>query len=155
MRKPISTAMHAALDYLTVGTFLTLPEMMGWSWPLKRAMQTLALGKLAYVLMTDHEGGVWRKMPMSAHLVADAVGGATLCALPFLTEEEDETAATTCVALGLFDILAAPLTQTTPTNRSMKQIPAAANRQVRRVGRTVARTATRVAGGPAQAEAAR
>jgi hypothetical protein len=125
MRKPISSLTHGVLDYLTVATFATLPKVLGFSPRLTTAMQTLALGKLCYVLMTDHELGVVRKIPMKAHLAMDAAGGAALAALPFVLDEDDETAIATCVALGLFDIAAAPMTQTTPTDR---RLPARAAR---------------------------
>src|SRR3954470_11757102 len=69
MTKPISTKMHGVLDYLTVATFLTLPRAMGWNKSLTNAMTTLALGKLGYTLMTRHELGLVKLIPMQAHLV--------------------------------------------------------------------------------------
>src|SRR5688500_11111165 len=51
---------------------------------------------------------------MPAHLALDAVAGAGLAALPFLlAEDEDHTAVIACcVGQGLFDIAAAPMTET-------------------------------------------
>lgn len=111
--KPISTRMHGVLDYLTVGTFLALPRAMGWSRPLTRAVDAVALGKLAYTLFTRHELGVVKKIPMKTHLALDVAGGAALCAIPWLLGdgEQDEGAAAALVSLGVFDIVAAPLTQ--------------------------------------------
>jgi hypothetical protein len=129
MRKPISTEMHGILDYLTIGTFAMLPKLLGLSRPLSCAVQSVALTKLCYTLLTDHELGVVRKLPMKAHLALDCVGGATLAALPFVFGEDDEVATATLVALGLFDIAAAPMTQTTPTRRSL---PRQATRAVSR-----------------------
>jgi hypothetical protein len=57
---------------------------------------------------------------MKTHLVLDAIGGATLAALPHLVgdEDQDEGAAEVLGALGVFDIAAAPMTETTPTEWS-------------------------------------
>jgi hypothetical protein len=112
MKTLFSTKTHAVLDYLTVATFLTLPRMLGFSDRLTNAMTTLALGKLGYTLLTKHEGGALRMLPMKAHLTMDAVAGAGLAALPWLLDEDDDVAKATCAALGIFDIAAAPATET-------------------------------------------
>jgi hypothetical protein len=111
MKPRISTRTHAILDYLTVGTFLTLPRVLGWSDRLTNAVTFLAIGKLGYTLMTRHEGGAVRILPTKAHLALDAAGGATLASLPWLLDEDDDVAKVTCAALGAFDIAAAPLTE--------------------------------------------
>ena len=49
---------------------------------------------------------------MKTHLVLDTIGGATMAALPFMVDEEDPEAITCCVAMGMIDVAAAPLTQT-------------------------------------------
>ena len=114
MYKPISTKAHGVLDYLTIATFITLPRVMGWSRGLTQGMTLLGLGKLGYTLMTRHELGLVKKLPMQAHLALDAAGGAALCAMPMLLGDEDDCGAqAACCSLGLFDIAAAPLTQTT------------------------------------------
>lgn len=114
MYKPISTKTHGVLDYLTIATFIALPRVMGWSRDLTQGMTMLGLGKLAYTLCTRHELGLVKKLPMQAHLALDAAGGAALCAMPALLGDEDDCGAqAACCALGMFDIAAAPLTQTT------------------------------------------
>jgi hypothetical protein len=113
MYKPISTKTHGVLDYLSVGTLLALPRAMGWSRDLTNGMTALALGRLGYTLMTRHELGLWRKLPMSVHLALDAAGGAALGALPMMVGDEDDVGAqAACCALGTFDILAATMTET-------------------------------------------
>ena len=113
MYKPISTKAHGVLDYLTVGAMLTLPRVMGWSRGLTQGMTLLGLGKLGYTLFTKHELGLVKKLPMQAHLALDAAGGAALCAMPMLLGDEDDVGAcAACCAMGLFDIAAAPMTQT-------------------------------------------
>jgi hypothetical protein len=113
MYRPISTKAHAVLDYVTAASFIALPRVMGWSKPLTDAMTMLGVGKLGYTLFTRHELGVLKVLPMQAHLAMDAVGGAALCALPMLVGDEDDVGAqAACCAMGTFDIIVAPLTQT-------------------------------------------
>lgn len=120
--KPISTKTHAMLDYLTVGAFLALPRLMGSSREFTNAVTCGALGKLGYTLLTRHEGGVVKVIPMTAHLWLDAVMGAGLMAMPHFFDESC-AARRAFEALGAFDILAAPLTQTShePPHRSHVQ----------------------------------
>jgi hypothetical protein len=120
MRKPISTLVHGVLDYLTATSYMVLPSVLGFDEPLRKTVQMVGVGKLCVAMCTDHELGIVRKIPMPAHLALDCVVGATLCALPFVTDQEDDQVATTfLLASGLFDIAAAPLTQTRPTPRSL------------------------------------
>jgi hypothetical protein len=120
MRKPISTKTHAFLDYLTIAKFLLLPRVMNFSTTVTNGMTAVALVKLGYTLLTRHEGGVAKVLPMKAHLAMDVAGGAMLCALPFASDDTDETEIGVCCALGAFDINAAPLTETEmrPTSRA-------------------------------------
>ena len=111
--KPISTRTHAVLDLVTVGTMLAIPRVLGSSRRFTNAVTALAAGKLAYALMTRHELGIVKALPMKAHLTLDAIGGATLCALPFLMDEDDPTTVALCAGQGMMDIAVAPLTQTT------------------------------------------
>lgn len=110
--KPISTKMHGVLDYLTVGFALAFPRVLNCNRAFTNCVTALALGKLGYAMLTRHELGVKQLIPMKAHLIADAVGGATLCVLPFLTGEDDLAAQACAVGMGAFDIAAAPLTET-------------------------------------------
>jgi len=109
--QPISTRTHAMIDYLTIGTLLTLPRVLGWSERLTEAVTTVALSKLGYTLLTRHEGGAAKVLPMKAHLAMDAVGGASLAALPWVLEEEDDVAKVMCAAIGAMDVMVAPMTQ--------------------------------------------
>jgi hypothetical protein len=113
MYKPISTKAHGVLDYLTVGTLLTLPFAMGWSRRLTEGIAALALGKLAYTLFTRHELGLVKKIPMNVHLALDAASGTALGFMPMLLGEEDDVGAqAACCALATMEILATPLTET-------------------------------------------
>lgn len=112
MKAIISTRTHGVLDYLTVGFALAFPRMFGASRGFTRAVTVIALGKLTYTLFTRHELGLFKCIPMKAHLAMDALGGAALCALPWALDEENSAACAAAVGMGLFDIAAAPMTQT-------------------------------------------
>jgi hypothetical protein len=113
----ISTRTHGILDYLTAGFALAFPRLLRCSDEFTNAVTVLALGKLGYSMLTKHELGLVKVIPMKAHLAMDAVGGATMAALPFLTDEDDPRAVACAVGMGLFDIVAAPLTQTEDVER--------------------------------------
>jgi hypothetical protein len=112
MKKLISRRTHGLLDYLTVVFALTFPRVLCSSDRTRNAVTLLALGKLSYALFTRHELGLVKTIPMKAHLTLDAAGGAALCALPFALEEEDPATIGACLAMGIFDVLAAPMTDT-------------------------------------------
>ena len=108
----ISTKTHGVLDYLTVGFALTFPRLLRCSDSFTNAVTVLALGKLGYAMMTKHELGLAKVIPMKTHLAMDAVGGAGMAMLPFLTDEDNPAAIACAVGMGLFDIAAAPMTRT-------------------------------------------
>jgi cytochrome P450 len=107
----ISTRTHAILDLATAGFALAFPRLLGASDRFTNIMTTVAVGKITYGLLTRHELGAIKLLPMKTHLALDAAGGAAVCALPFVLDEEENPAITACaVGLGLLDIVAAPLT---------------------------------------------
>jgi hypothetical protein len=112
MPKLISTRLHAFLDFATVGFALAFPRVLPCSRSTRNAITALALGKLGYALMTRHELGLVKLIPMRVHLALDSAAGAGLCALPFMLDEDDPATTACCVGMGLFDIAAAPLTET-------------------------------------------
>jgi hypothetical protein len=113
---------HGIIDFVSAGAALMLPRFLNCSDRLKNAVTMMALGKLAYGLMTRHELGLVRKIPMKTHLVLDTIAGASMAALPFMLEEEEPEAITACVALGMMDVAVAPLTQTTSTVEPWQEI---------------------------------
>jgi len=139
MPRPITTKQHAFLDYLTVGTMMLLPKVLNMSRPLATALESVAAVKLAYVLMTDHELGLVRKIPVKTHLILDTALGAGLCAMPFVLGDDDDTAATVAlVGMGLNDIVVAAATQLTPTQQSIpRQLARTARQSVERVRESV------------------
>ena len=112
MQKLISTRTHGILDYVTVGFALAFPRFLPCKESTKNAITTLFLGKLGYAMLTQHEMGLYKLIGMKTHLALDCMGGATLCAIPFMTDEDDPGTIACCVGLGLFDIAAAPISET-------------------------------------------
>jgi len=111
-QRPITTATHGILDVATVGFALAYTKLFSTSRLFRVAATGLALGKLGYALCTKHEVGIKKLIPMKTHLKLDTIGGATLVALPFVLGEKGVIATCCSVSLGLFDIAAAPMTQT-------------------------------------------
>jgi hypothetical protein len=112
--KLLSTRTHGVLDLLTAGTMAALPRIMGYGDRVTRTMTNMAAGALGYSLLTRYEFGVLKVLPMPVHLTLDAASGAILCAAPWLFPDEDDETKATLVGLGLFELAAAALTETTP-----------------------------------------
>jgi cytochrome P450 len=109
----ISTRNHAILDIATAGFALAFPRVFGASKRFTRISTAMALSKIGYTLLTRHELGAARVLPMKTHLALDSAAGAALAALPFVLDKQENSAVTACaVGLGTFDIAVAPLTDT-------------------------------------------
>ncbi len=115
MAKPISTRVHGVLDYLTAGTLVAAPRMMGWDDKVTRLLTYAGAGVLGYSLLTRYELGLVKVLPMTGHLALDAGSGALLIAAPFaIVTHEGPAIAAALVTVGLFEIGASLLTQTKP-----------------------------------------
>jgi hypothetical protein len=110
----MSTRTHGVLDFLTAGTLAALPRALGWGERVTNTLTGVAIGTLGYSLLTNYEYGVLRVLPMKGHLAIDAMSGVAHCAAPALFPEEDRSTHAALVALGLFEIGAALLTQPEP-----------------------------------------
>jgi len=113
--KLFSTRTHGMLDYLTAGLLLVLPRAMGWSRQVTGMLTGAALSTLAYSLLTRYELGLWKVLPVKAHLALDAMSGMLFCGAPFLFPDEEPSVKGTLVGLGLFEVMAAVTTETTPS----------------------------------------
>src|SRR5687768_6816136 len=71
----ISTEAHGMLDYMTVGTMLLLPRMLGWNRNLTRLMTGAAAITFIYSMMTRYEFGMIKMLPMRTHLIMDGLNG--------------------------------------------------------------------------------
>lgn len=81
----IPTQVHGVLDYVTGGTLLAAPRLLGLAGTTAGKVLSLA-GTVATAqsLMTDYELGLVRVIPMRAHLALDAASGATVAASPWI-----------------------------------------------------------------------
>ena len=82
----IPTQVHGVLDYLTGGTLLAAPRLLGLKSgsAAARVFTVAGGGAAAYSLLTDYELGLVKLLPMPAHLALDAASGALLAAAPWL-----------------------------------------------------------------------
>ena len=103
----VPTKLHGMLDYLSVGTLLAVPRLLGWDKELTRFLTGAAVGTLGYSVLTRYELGVVKVLPMTAHLTFDGMSGALFCAAPLLFPEEDRATTGALVAFGVFEIGAA------------------------------------------------
>lgn len=118
----LPTAVHGVIDYLAGIVILALPWLLDWEDSAKTIMTILGLGVILYSLLTDYELGVARVIPMSTHLLLDALGGVILIIAPFIFGIDDTTTRTVMIILGIFEVGASLITQTTPsrTNRTSR-----------------------------------
>jgi hypothetical protein len=115
MVKPISTQVHGVLDYLTAGMLVAAPRLLGWDGRVTRLLTMAGASAAAYSLLTRYELGALKALPMPAHLALDMGSGALLVAAPVtLVRGEGEMTASALVGIGLYEIVVAALTQTTP-----------------------------------------
>ena len=86
MKRVIPTQVHGVLDYLTGGTLLSAPEVLGLNdVPASaRVLRLAGAGAILYSLLTDYELAVVRLLPMPAHLAMDAASGAFVASSPWL-----------------------------------------------------------------------
>ncbi len=118
----LPTAVHGVIDYLAGVVILALPWLFDWEDSAKTIMTILGLGVILYSLLTDYELGVARVIPMATHLLLDALGGIVLIIAPFIFGIDDTTTRTIMIILGIFEVGASLITQTTPsrTNRTRR-----------------------------------
>ena len=123
----ISTRTHALLDLAANGFALAFPRLLGAGPRFTRIMTALALAKLGYGLLTRHELGVVKILPMKAHLTLDAIAGAATSVLPFALDEEDENPAVTvsAAALGFSEMITASVTEAPKHAAATDHLPTA------------------------------
>ena len=81
----IPRQVHAVLDYMTGGTLVAAPRLLGLSGTTAGKVLDLAGGiATAQSLVTDYELGLVRVVPMRTHLTLDAMSGAMIAASPWI-----------------------------------------------------------------------
>jgi hypothetical protein len=107
----IPTKIHGVMDYMTVLALLALPRMLDFSEQATTLLTVVAIMALVYTLLTRFELGALRVLPVKAHLALDFLSGLLLVAAPFLiVPEENSTARTVMIVIGVFEIGAALMT---------------------------------------------
>ncbi len=118
MMKPISTKAHGVLDYLSAGTLLALPRLLGWTPTVTTLLTGSAITTLAGSLLTKYELGLFKVLPMRGHLALDGITAATHAAATFLLFDDDDrkrgNALPILLGLVAFETGAALLTRTQP-----------------------------------------
>jgi hypothetical protein len=119
--KIISTKTHGVLDYLMGIVLIASPWIFGFAnggaeqWiPI-----VLGAGALLYSLMTNYELGVFKTISMKTHLTLDIMSGILLAASPWIFGFADRVS-TPHLILGILEIGAAMMTQSTPANANMR-----------------------------------
>ena len=81
----ISPTTHAIADYATGALLLAAPGLTGARDPRARVLlRGVGATMVGQALVTDWDLGVLRRLPVRAHLAADAVGGSSLVASPWV-----------------------------------------------------------------------
>ncbi|HYW50677.1 MAG TPA: hypothetical protein VE861_08730 [Gemmatimonadaceae bacterium] len=112
MQKPISPAMHGALDYATSAAVAVAPHVFDFPQPATRLFSSLAASYTALSSVTDYPASLARVVPFRAHGAAEIAIG---LALPFLPRalgfERHRAARNACYALAAVTFVVAALTQ--------------------------------------------
>ena len=83
----IPTSVHSAVDHVVGPTLIVAPTVLRLSKASPEGIVPRVNGAAAavYSNLTDYELSLKNLIPMRVHLALDAVGGATLAAVPFAT----------------------------------------------------------------------
>ena len=110
MARPLSRKQHALVDFASAAVELALPRVLSMG-PGARRLLTFSGSNAALLgLLTRHELGLVKLVPMRAHLALDAVVAAAFLGAPLLLDEEDASVRAAIVSLGVLGALAALLT---------------------------------------------
>jgi hypothetical protein len=106
----IPRPVHGVLDYVSAIGLFALPRLMNWSQTTTTILTILAAGTLLYSLLTRYELGLFRILPMKAHLGLDFLSGLFLCLLPWMFKMPQD-ATVILMGIGLFEIIVSALSQ--------------------------------------------
>lgn len=84
MKKPISPAMHSALDYTTAAATAVAPRLLGFPPAAARASHAFAGAYTPFAALTRSPAAVKPKIPLRTHRNADMLLALALPALPWL-----------------------------------------------------------------------
>jgi hypothetical protein len=110
----MSTRTHGLIDYVTGMALVALPNIM----PMGKIATALFRGAggaaAVYSALTNYERGLYKVLPMKAHLTLDALSGGLMLGAAAMLDDEDAEVRATMVGVGLFEIAAAVMTETRP-----------------------------------------
>lgn len=102
--KPISTKAHGAIDYMTAGLLLGLPEVVPMSGRIKRLLRLAALWTAGYSALTNYEFGLTKTLPMQEHLKLDRISGLLMVLAPFVLRPRSDTVKSLLLGIGMFEL---------------------------------------------------
>ncbi len=105
----IPTRVHGMLDLVTAGAFCVMPAMFGATKVGRRIMYGMAAVTLAADALTRFEPGIFKKLPMRAHLGIDIATGTLICSATLMHKHASSRAIT--LGMGLWQIGIALLTE--------------------------------------------
>ena len=112
MKKPISPAVHGAIDYATSAAAALAPSMLDFPKPARRLFHSLAGSYTALSSVTDYPVSLQRVVPFRAHGAAEVAIG---LALPFLPRvmgfAHHRAARNACYGLAALTFIVAVLTR--------------------------------------------
>ena len=111
----VPTRIHGIVDWLMGSLLIAAPWLLGFARGGPESAVPVSLGAVGLIVtfFTDHEYGVVRRIPMTAHLVVDGLSGAVLAASPWMFGFAD-VVWVPHVILGLTELAAAFVTETLP-----------------------------------------
>ena len=114
----IPTKVHGAVDHVVGPALMLAPTLLRLGRTSPEGLTARAVGgvETVYSNLTDYELSAQKVVPMTVHLVLDAVGGATLALVPQLTgaRQRGKKHWLPHLALGAFEIGLAACTKTEP-----------------------------------------
>jgi phosphatidylserine synthase len=80
----ISTKIHAILDFVIAVTLIVFPWILGFGGPAQLVLVTVGILMAVISLLSIHEIGIYKIVPMEIHLLVDALMGLFLMMSPWL-----------------------------------------------------------------------
>jgi hypothetical protein len=121
--KVIPTRIHGVLDYLVGATLIALPLILGWNYPENTMMTILGSATIVASLFTAYELGLVKVIPMAVHLMFDTFVALFLIIAPFAYANIDTVPGYIMMGLGITELLAVVLSQSTPSRAALHAMP--------------------------------
>lgn len=115
----LPTKIHGVLDYMTGLLLIAAPWILGFAddGPATWVPVILGISAIVYSLFTNYELGMIKTLSMPTHLWLDTLSGVFLAASPWIFGFSDRVYLPHLI-LGIFEIVASLVTQTTPEHQA-------------------------------------